>query len=211
MFKIILFILMIISALFLRLKYKAVWSGVLSIIGYSIVGYFIFTDDVYIIFFITFAILVLVKLIRRLKTGVTDAGKYNASNFIYSGLIPLILGIIVGIINKYNVDKNIIDYLTLIIFCNLSTLLIDTASGELGQSFKTKTYLITTLKEVKSGTDGAISLSGTVLGLITGIIYVLICDYFMNIEGTIIILIIIVSFAGNLIDSLIGATLQRKR
>ncbi|WP_018126779.1 DUF92 domain-containing protein [Balneola vulgaris] len=87
----------------------------------------------------------------------------------------------------------------------------DTWATELGSSSETKTYLITDFKHVKAGTDGGISIYGTVAALLgSGMIAVL---YWVAFEGAGIsglILISVAGFIGCLIDSLLGAKIQGK-
>src|SRR4029453_1858740 len=46
-----------------------------------------------------------------------------------------------------------------------ATAACDTVSSEIGQAYGRSTYLITTLERVKPGTDGAVSLEGTLAGI----------------------------------------------
>lgn len=56
---------------------------------------------------------------------------------------------------------------------SLASKIGDTVSSEIGKSIGTKTYLITTLKRVERGTEGAISVEGSMSGLGAVILYVL--------------------------------------
>lgn len=201
---------MVIFSIIALLKYKMSMSGVITIFIVSLLGTLLFSDCLLYMYFFSFLILGIVKLINKHYTKETDIDKYSVKNFMYAGGIPFVLSIFVFILDKYNYNSDVILFLNMITFVNLGTLLIDTASGELGQSFKTKTYLITSFKEVKSGTDGGISISGTVLGLITCIIYVSMIVLLCNISVIYAFLVLLFSFIGNLLDSIIGATLQNK-
>lgn len=87
----------------------------------------------------------------------------------------------------------------------------DTASSELGQIYGRNPRLITNLKKVKAGTDGAITSEGTILGIIASLFIAMIALLFdlINMKGFWII--IIAAFIGNTVDSLLGATLERKK
>lgn len=196
MFQLLTVIFMILIAIFLKIVYKMNWSGALSICLFAIISYFLFTKEAYYLFFVAFGFLGLIKLLRQFIAGYSDVNKYDAYTFLYTMLIPLALSF----------SQN--NLLLPIIFCGIGTLLVDTASGELGQSFKTATYLITTFEKVPTGTDGGVSLIGTSLGLVCGLVYIFGCGYLLGINYLSIILLI--SFLGSLIDSITGALLQRK-
>ncbi|MFN5980180.1 MAG: DUF92 domain-containing protein, partial [Pseudanabaena sp.] len=49
---------------------------------------------------------------------------------------------------------------------SLSTKLADTAASEIGKAYGKSTFLITTFKPVPAGTEGAVSLEGTIAGII---------------------------------------------
>ena len=88
----------------------------------------------------------------------------------------------------------------------------DTWATELGGNYKPgKTWLITTFKDVKPGTDGGISIKGLLAALI-GSAVIAGVFYLVN-QSTPIDYIIALSaagFVGSLIDSILGATIQDK-
>lgn len=93
--------------------------------------------------------------------------------------------------------------------CALGTAAADSAAAEIGQLSSKKPVLITTLKPVKTGTDGAFSLLGQTVALIVAaamaaIPLVLGIEHGMNffIIGT------IVGFLGCQIDTIVGAILE---
>ena len=98
----------------------------------------------------------------------------------------------------------------------------DTWSSEIGVAIGTRTpRLITTLKKVPIGTNGAISLIGTVAsifgGLLIGIVYYLTLTAINLVGGfagrfpaqwPLILLGCFAGFFGSILDSILGATLQ---
>ncbi len=86
----------------------------------------------------------------------------------------------------------------------------DTVSSEIGQWLSQRAYLITTFKPVPAGENGGISVGGTLAGLVaSGIVAGL--GYRVGLcsaRGAAVALA--AGFAGNLLDSLLGATLERR-
>ena len=87
----------------------------------------------------------------------------------------------------------------------------DTVSSELGQLIGKKPRLITNLKKVKTGTDGAVTLEGTLFGIIASVIMAMLALVFNLIDMKGFLIVIIAAFIGNTTDSLLGATLERKK
>ena len=91
----------------------------------------------------------------------------------------------------------------------LATATADTWSTELGTQKKGRTYLITSFKKVEPGTNGGISIKGT-LGGFWGALLIGICYMILNggtrLEFTTII--IISGFLGSVSDSYLGACYQ---
>ncbi len=84
----------------------------------------------------------------------------------------------------------------------------DTVSSELGQAFSDRPVLITTLERVKPGTDGGISITGTVAGVVAA------CAVALVAVGTGLIyphwffLVVFGATLGMMFDSLLGATFE---
>ncbi len=93
---------------------------------------------------------------------------------------------------------------------SFSTKLSDTCASEVGKAYGQRTFLITTLQPVPRGTEGAVSLEGTIAGLVA--------SAFQAIVGSLLGLIdvwgvgwcILAAFIATNIESVIGATLQSK-
>jgi len=93
---------------------------------------------------------------------------------------------------------------------SFSTKLSDTTASEVGKAYGKRTFLITTLKPVSPGTEGAVSLEGTIAGVVgsaviagvgwgTGLI---------TAGGSLICLV--AAFIATNLESVVGATLQEK-
>ncbi|MDJ0570411.1 MAG: TIGR00297 family protein [Pleurocapsa sp. MO_192.B19] len=92
-------------------------------------------------------------------------------------------------------------------FC---TKLSDTTASEVGKAYGKTTYLITTLKPVPRGTEGAVSLEGTLAGIAASIVLAIIAWGIGMISGLGIIWCAIAAFIATTIESLIGATLESR-
>ncbi len=93
---------------------------------------------------------------------------------------------------------------------SFSTKLSDTTASEVGKAYGKRTFLITTLRPVPRGTEGAVSLEGTVAGLIASIVLALIGWAVGLIAPLGIVWCAIAAFIATNIESLIGATLQSR-
>ncbi len=86
----------------------------------------------------------------------------------------------------------------------------DTLSSELGEVLGGPPLLITTLRRVAPGTDGAISLAGTVAGTSGAVVVVLVAVFTFGLGLGNALAAGIGAVAGLFIDSLLGATAERR-
>ena len=94
---------------------------------------------------------------------------------------------------------------------SFSAKLSDTFSSEIGKRFGKSTFLITTLKPVLPGTEGAISIEGSVAGFFGSLIMTLVMINFSIISGISVALIVLLSgFLATILESYIGAIAQNK-
>lgn len=92
----------------------------------------------------------------------------------------------------------------------ISAALSDTVSSEVGLLSKAKPRLITRPNEiVERGVDGGVTLLGIASGIIAAMIIALIC-YFATKNPEAIFVITIAGFGGSVVDSILGAELERK-
>ena len=93
---------------------------------------------------------------------------------------------------------------------SLGAAFADTAESEIGQLFSRTPRLITTLQRVLPGTDGAISLPGTLAGVgAAGLTAILALALGMLATPVSALVVAIAGFLGTIADSLIGALLPR--
>ncbi|MEA5572097.1 TIGR00297 family protein [Calothrix sp. UHCC 0171] len=93
---------------------------------------------------------------------------------------------------------------------SFSTKLSDTCASEVGKAYGQRTFLITTLQPVPRGTEGAVSLEGTLAGLVASAAQALVGFGVGLIGGLDIAWCILAAFIATNIESVIGATLQSK-
>ena len=94
---------------------------------------------------------------------------------------------------------------------SLATKLSDTTASEVGKAYGKSTYLITTLKPVAAGTEGAISVEGTVAGVFGSLLIAAIgWGLGLLTSPWDLLWCAIAAFIATNIESLIGATLQEK-
>ncbi|XP_040989115.1 protein VTE6, chloroplastic-like [Juglans microcarpa x Juglans regia] len=92
-------------------------------------------------------------------------------------------------------------------FC---TKLSDTVSSEVGKAYGKTTYLVTTLKVVPRGTEGAVSVEGTIAGLLASFLLAFISCLMAELGAAEGLICVIASQIANVGESIIGAVLQEK-
>ena len=92
-------------------------------------------------------------------------------------------------------------------FC---TKLSDTTASEVGKAYGKTTYLITNLKSVPRGTEGAVSLEGTLAGAFASVVLAAVAWIIGLISPIGIVWCVVAAFIATTIESLIGATLESR-
>ena len=93
---------------------------------------------------------------------------------------------------------------------SLATKLSDTFASELGKAFGRTTFLITTLQIVPKGTEGAVSVEGTVAGVFGSILMVSIAVQLGLIQRWVVegMICVLAAFLATNVESYIGAVYQ---
>ena len=86
----------------------------------------------------------------------------------------------------------------------------DTASSEIGQVFGGLPRMITSLRKVEPGTDGAISLAGSLAGVVAAALVAAAGTYALRGDRTMFAISCAGGVFGLLFDSLLGATLEER-
>lgn len=92
----------------------------------------------------------------------------------------------------------------------LSEAAADTVSSEFGQAYQERAVLITTWDEVPAGTDGGISLPGTIAGVLAAALISLVCLAVGLLNWQWFCIVTLAAVLGMIADSVLGAALERK-
>jgi uncharacterized protein (TIGR00297 family) len=86
----------------------------------------------------------------------------------------------------------------------------DTAASEVGKAFGRRTFLVTSLRPVPPGTDGAMSVEGTMAGIAASFGVAAVGIAAGLLPAAALWLLPIAAFGANLLESILGATLERR-
>lgn len=86
----------------------------------------------------------------------------------------------------------------------------DTVASETGQARQHDARMITTWRRVPAGTDGGITISGTIAGLVSGVMIAAFASATSILPRSEMWIPVVAGFVGMLGDSLLGATVQRR-
>jgi len=117
-------------------------------------------------------------------------------------------GLFLAIMTKFN-PANIV-MLKVGFAASFAAKLADTFGSEIGKRFGKDTYLITSLKKVERGTEGGISIEGTLASVLGSIFMAFIMLFLSIISINHFIVVIVSGFLATLSESIIGAKFQNK-
>jgi uncharacterized protein (TIGR00297 family) len=92
-----------------------------------------------------------------------------------------------------------------------ATAAADTTSSEIGQVLGRRTFLITTFRPVPRGTDGAVSAEGTMAGIVASLAIGLLALAVGLFPAAGVAAVVVAAFLGTTFESIVGATLERRR
>ncbi len=153
-----------------------------------------------------------IGLAEKEALGIAEkrSGARGPENVWGSALVGTLCAVGVGWLTWQGQSTPWINLLLLGYVASLSTKLSDTCASEVGKAYGQRTFLITTLKPVPRGTEGAVSLEGTVAGLIASAVMAAVGWAVGLITPIGILWCIIAAFIATNLESVIGATLQSK-
>ena len=138
------------------------------------------------------------------------SGARGPENVWGSALTGTICAIAAYALTQTQTQTQLIPLLLLGYVASISTKLSDTCASEVGKAYGKRTFLITTLQAVDRGTEGAVSLEGTLAGIVASIAIALAGWAVGLIDATGIGICIVAAFVATNLESVIGATLQNQ-
>ena len=132
-----------------------------------------------------------------------DKGRRKASQVFANGGLAALCGLLAYLFPQYK------EMLVLIIAACFSSAIADTLSSELGTLYGKNFYNIVSLKPDKRGENGVVSLEGLLIGIVGSFMIALIyaACYRTSYNA---MTIVLAGTVGNLVDSIIGATWERR-
>jgi len=178
--------------------FSAALMGILIIVFADITWFFVILS-----FFVLGTIFTKFKYEKKKAEGLAEGrgGARGFMNVFANGLISLCAAVLFGI---YQHPAFIALFLG-----SVAAAMADTTASELGMLGKTP-HLITTLKKVPKGTDGGVTIFGMAAATVAAFILCLIAYALNVIPYEMIFVGTAAGFVGTTVDSLVGATLERK-
>lgn len=142
---------------------------------------------------------------EKLRLGIAEKnkGKRTAVQVIANAGVAAILGLLVTVMPKYA------DVLRLMMAASIASATADTISSELGMVYGKKFYNILTFKNDIKGLDGVVSIVGTLAGIAGSFCISIIYAIGFGVNSSL-LTIVVAGTIGNLSDSILGATFERK-
>ncbi|MGA1822553.1 MAG: DUF92 domain-containing protein [Thermoplasmatota archaeon] len=190
------------------------------VVGMLLIGYSDFFWFLLMVFFFTITYLVTIWKYKKksaLGLGEGGRGERGIKNVIANGIVPVAIAIFSTPLN--NLSDGLPGFLFIVAIAVSTS---DTFASEIGVMSKYPRMITKPSLVVDPGVDGGVSLLGNIAAFFGGLLvsvsgYFLITDYFISTEphllGTsiwIIIIPVILGWLGCQVDSVLGATLQRR-
>ncbi len=141
------------------------------------------------------------------------SGARGPENVWGSALIGALCAAAVGVLQWQGTAATVSSWgslLALAYVASFSTKLSDTSASEVGKVYGKRTFLITTLQPVPAGTEGAVSLEGTLAGIVGSLVIAGVAYLIGLITPLAIGICAVAAFIATNAESVIGATLQTR-
>src|SRR5947209_4397206 len=140
---------------------------------------------------------------RKLRIGAAEARRGRNAGQIFANLSIACIGAAAFLVTGHHCAL-------LAMTAALAEAADDTVSSELGQALGGTPRLVTTWRAVNAGTNGAVTLIGTLAGFSAALTVVVVCVLTRIITFPEFAICATAGFAGTIADSLLGATLESK-
>jgi uncharacterized protein (TIGR00297 family) len=141
---------------------------------------------------------------QHLGIAEKDRGRRTAGQVIANAGVAALLGLLIWLFPQ----KALL--FQLMIAASLASATADTLSSELGNAYGTNFFHILTFKKDRRGLDGVVSAEGTFFGAIGSAVIAVIHGSGYGWNWHYLLIIIIAGTIGNLTDSVLGGTVERK-
>lgn len=180
-----------------------IW-GTLGWQGYAIVC----------VYFVVGSAVTRIGMANKEAEGIAEkrSGARGPENVWGSAFTAALCAVGVGIIDWLGTDETLFlpSLLLLGYVASFCTKLSDTCASEVGKAYGKRTFLITTLQPVPRGTEGAVSLEGTLAGILASVVLAILGWGIGLIDIWGIVWCILAAFIATNLESVIGATLQSR-
>jgi uncharacterized protein (TIGR00297 family) len=140
---------------------------------------------------------------QQIGAAEKDKGRRTAGQVIANGGVAALIGAIIWRMPETALSHRIM------IAGSLAAATADTLASELGTVYGKRFYNVITFRKDQRGLDGVVSLEGTLIGIVGAALIAIV--YSIGFGWNISFLWIVIGGAvGNLADSILGATLERK-
>jgi uncharacterized protein (TIGR00297 family) len=198
------------NAVVAYLGFRAKTVSVSGMIGGWVVGVIIFVcggGAAWTLLFLTFVAATAssrVGLVRKTRLGIAEekGGRRGAGNAFANCGVAAIAALL-AMTSRYPAESLLA--MTAALVAGAS----DTVASEVGKAWGRRTFLITSLRRVPPGTTGAMSLEGTIAGIVSAALLTWIAHALGLIAAAAIVAVVIAATAGALVESVLGATLER--
>jgi uncharacterized protein (TIGR00297 family) len=149
---------------------------------------------------------------RKETLGVAEGHQGRTATQVAANLgIAVLAGIPLGLSAALKLPRGMNGHASqLALAAALAEAAADTLSSELGEVLGGEPRLLTNFRRVPAGSDGAISLAGTLAGIAGAIIVTVVAAFSLDFALTQGIIVASAAIAGLFVDSLLGATLERR-
>jgi uncharacterized protein (TIGR00297 family) len=160
-----------------------------------------------------------IGLAQKEAAGIAEkrSGARGPENVWGSALTAALCALSLGVINSgliTTIPQSLGSHLQFLLLlgyvASFSTKLSDTCASEVGKAYGQSTFLITTLQPVPRGTEGAVSLEGTLAGVVASIAIAVLGWGVGLIDLLGVVWCVLAAFIATNLESVIGATLQSK-